>query len=174
MDTKPCRSCCEEINASATKCPYCQMFQSRWIMWLPLLAVITFLGIASIPFMQLRSNREVQFEDAQQLLRVTDVSLSFEPPAKPPAGVNVLFETHDAWLYCTIRNDSDHDWDGFEFLVEFRDANGDRLDLNNLSEHSTVRAHSELEIRLQCRLAIDPTKVAETLVTITNANHDRF
>lgn len=181
METKPCRSCCEEINANAKKCPRCQAVQSIW--WagngiIPFTIVfVLFLSFSFVPLWQLRQDREernIKFADVQQSLKVSDVRLVFDPPPKPQEGVEVLFETFDAWLYCTIHNDSEQDWSSFDLFVEFRDANGERIDINNVSEHATVRSHTQLDVRLQCRLAVDPAKVAETLVTITDASHDYY
>lgn len=171
METKRCRSCQEEINLSATKCPRCQAFQSPWTMWmfmLPgLIPLLVIVPLVVLPLSSLRGD-SVEFADVKQHLTVTDVRLKYEEPAVEK-GVTVHYFRRHAWLYCTIKNDSDYRWENLEFLVEFKNADGGRLDVDNATATITVQAHSDLEYRLACELAIDPDQVAKTSITVTDA-----
>lgn len=173
MDTKHCRSCCEEINAAATKCPHCQAFQSRWMPWLyivpGLLPLLLILPLIIFPFSRLRTDStDVEFKDVQHQLTISNARLKYEEPPNQD-GVTVHQYRRHAWLYCTIKNDSDYRWENLEFLVEFENADGERLDVDNVSAAITSQPHSDLEFRLACELAIDPNDVAKTKITVTDA-----
>ena len=136
---------------------------------IPLLIV---LPLMILPLWRLYTKTDssaVQFKDVEHLLTVTNARLKYD---KPPVreGVAVHYYRQHAWLYGTINNDSDHRWDNLEFLLEFQNADGDRLDVNNVSASITSQPHSSLEIRLACELAIDPKDVSKTKVTVTDAS----
>ncbi len=175
MSTKSCRSCCVKINVTAKKCPHCQAFQSRWIPWLftlsaalPLLIILPVI----IPLWAYSTDSdppEVQFKDVKHRLTVTEARLKYDKPSEKDNVIVVHRDERQAWVYCVLKNGTDHRWEDFEFLVEFKNANGDRLDLDNVSESVTSQPHSDLRLRLSCRLAVDPDEVSETKVTVTNA-----
>ena len=173
MDTKPCRSCREEINVVATKCPRCQAFQSRWTPWLYVLSamipLMVMLPLMLFPLWRLRSDSpDVQFKDVKHQLTVTNAMLKYEAPPVEE-GVTVHYFRRNAWVYCTIKNDSGYRWDALECLVTFENDNGERIDLNNVTASVTSQPNSELDFRIACELAVDPDEVCSTKVTVTDA-----
>ena len=171
MDTKNCLSCLEPINVAATKCPRCQSFQSRsWMWWSAIPGLIPLLVILPLLFTLNRNSRdnEVTFVPADSKLTAIDAKLKYEAP-QIEEGVRVHYIRREAWVYCTIKNESKHRWENLEFVVEFQDADGERVDLVNSSASFTTHPDQDLQCRLQCDLNVDPKDVATTIVTITDA-----
>ena len=171
MDTKNCRGCIEPINASATRCPRCQSFQSRTWMWLPaIFGLIPLLIVFPLIFRvgRLSNDEDVKFvPDASQLTAV-NATLKYEAP-EAEEGVTFHYIRREAWVYCTVKNSSKHRWENLEFVVEFKNSAGDRVDLVNSSASITSHPNTDLECRIQCDLNVDPKNVTTTKVTVTDA-----
>ena len=131
------------------------------------------MGIAVLPLLlsslwRLQEPPAVRFMDVKQQVTVNDVRLkSFEPPVA--RGTIVSHFRHHAWVYGTISNDTDYRWENPEFNVKFLNSAGEQIDIDNTSKMITIEAHSKLEIKLDCDLAIDPKEIAETKITVTSA-----
>ncbi len=170
IDTKPCRSCLEPIHASATKCPHCQAFQNRWIVIAPIILSLLFAVFAFYQIAQIRGIRgdggDVAFVDVQQQIKIADVHME----AGELNADFVRINTKECWVYLTLKNESDYAWDDFEFVVEFFDADGERLDMVNVTTYFTVEAHSDLSTRLECTLRISPSDVTDVQVTLSSAD----
>ena len=173
METRNCRSCCEAISVAATKCPHCQAFQSRWVLWffilpgvLPVLLIVPLLNVSLRRLSD--SSTNVEFALVKHQLTVTNAQLKYREP-DAAEGISYHYFQQNAWLYFTIHNESAYRWDNLEFLIEFQDANGERIDVDNASASVTTQPHSELEVRISCELAVDPKDVAKSVVTVTNA-----
>lgn len=183
METKLCRYCKEEIDATATRCKCCKWPQTYWMKVLPFLFPLIFIPLLLIPLLRTSAFKPtIEFNEVKQQFTVKNVKLKFEgPPELPPeieAEIPLEFprvsfskySSRSIWIYCTIKNDSDYSWEQLEFLAEFQDEKGKRLDLANLSERVTVQPHSELECRISCNLAIDAREVKKTIITVTDAS----
>lgn len=171
MEPKNCRSCFEPINASATKCPRCQSYQSSSWVWLPVLPAFVALLIILPQFFDfgLRSNNDdIKFAPANPQLTADDATLKYQAPAAEK-GVTTYYTRRKAWVYCTVKNSSQHRWEDLEFVVEFQNSAGDRVDLVNASAAFTSHPNTDLECRIQCDLNIDPSDIATTKVTVTDA-----
>ncbi|MCA9171911.1 MAG: hypothetical protein KDB23_29790 [Planctomycetales bacterium] len=110
----------------------------------------------------------IEFEHVKQQLIASNARLKYEDPPVEE-GARFPYFRRSAWIYCTISNRTDHRWESLQFLVEFQNAHGDQLNLDNLSASVTCQPHSNLDIRLNCELAIHPKDVAKTKVTVTDA-----
>lgn len=141
-------------------------------MFLPLLFILPSL-FYSLKIVYQTSNQtsnqtKVEFSQVQGKLTVTDAQLKYEEPVDKEEGT-VHYHRRYVWIYSTLKNDSDYRWENFEFLVEFFDTDGKRLDVINTSTNITIQPHSELELRLSCDMAIDPKDVAKTKIIVTDA-----
>jgi hypothetical protein len=72
-------------------------------------------------------------------------------------------------IYGTLQNPTEYPWEDFQFLIEYFDAEGNRIDFDNTSLSLNVPASTNLEVRLESQLAIDPKLAESVKVTVTHA-----
>src|ERR1700690_3362694 len=129
--------CHMEIPKESRKCPYCQHFQNRLVMFLfhPGFAVL----FAMIPFVALFAilttmmDREQNFENYKDQITVTTSQIFFGD-RKSEATVDVIG---------TIKNTSLIPWNDIYFHVDFFDATGKPADVGSVENYEYYLPASE-------------------------------
>ncbi len=160
--TKPCKSCKEEIDAAATKCPKCQAFQNwyRNPQVLPLLFVILFF--AYMAWSISRVGKAATFADYRGKLSVSVVE---ENPS-----------TNGKTSLVTVRleNRTDKTWKSPKVQVESLDAEGKVLSVEHVHEYNVVVAPNSSVLDTFSLRVIPAQQVAKRRATLTDIDSNRF
>ena len=108
-ETKPCRGCMKSIAARASRCPYCQSFQSRW--YIPFVVLV---GFAPLLVFWPMLNR-ADFADHKDQISVQVETTKFDDDQLTVTGA--------------ISNSSKLTWESPIFEVTVWDVNNKRLDV---------------------------------------------
>lgn len=131
---KTCQMCSMEIPADARKCPFCQQYQNRFLMvfnhpgYHSVAVSILFAGVAVMIILMLHdvvSDGE-QFQDYSDKIQTIDSEIRFGETERG-ATVSVMG---------TIRNSSGVNWEDIRFIVQFRNEEGDLIDVGQAYKYS--------------------------------------
>ncbi len=130
LEKKTCKMCCMEIPKAARKCPYCQHFQNRLILFLyhPAFAVL----LTSVPFIAMLIifasffDTGENYQTYKDQITVTESQLAFGD-IKSGATVDVIG---------TIKNTSSISWKEVQFHVDFFDGAGKRIDVGEKENYN--------------------------------------
>ena len=160
--TKPCKSCKEQIDAAATKCPKCQAFQNwyRNPQVLPLLILIPFF--AYMTWNISRFGKAATFADYRDKLSVSVVE---ENPS-----------TNGKTSLVTVRleNRTDKTWKSPKVQVESLDADGKVLSVEHVHEYNVVVAPNSSVLDTFSLRVIPAQQVAKRRATLTDIDSNRF
>jgi len=161
--TKPCKSCKEPIDASASKCPKCQAFQSwyRNPQIFAFLFIIPFLGFSY--YSSSRILHSTDYSDYADQIRVKIVATE-ESQLKP----------REIFLNVEIENSSDKAWKRPKFQVQSLDAQGKILVVENVSDYDLIiPAKGKIVSTLTLRTIPDKT-VTSRNIALTEADTGRY
>lgn len=160
--TKPCKSCKEQIDATATKCPKCQAYQ-QWYrnpQVLPLLFVLPFL--AFVLWNTTRLTNPASFADYKDKLSVSVVE---EKPSE--SGKRGL-------LTVRLENHTNKTWKRPKFQIESLDANDRVVSVEHANDYNLVVApNSDALDTLSLRI-VPAEAVAKRRVTLTDIDSSRY
>ena len=160
--TKPCKSCKEQIDATATKCPKCQAYQ-QWYrnpQVFPLFFVIPF--IAFVIWNTMRLTDRVSFADYKDKLSVSVVD---EKPSN---------DGKRGLLTVRLENHTDKTWKRPKFQIESLDANDKILSVEHVNEYNLVVApNSDALDTLSLRI-IPAEPVVKRRVRLTDIESTRY
>jgi hypothetical protein len=165
---KTCKMCCMEIPKEARKCPYCQHFQNRLVMFLyhPAFAVLC----ASIPFVVtiivLFSifDTGANYETYKDQIAITDSQLVLGD-TKSGATVDVIG---------TITNASLISWKEIHIHVDFLDAGGKRIDVGEKENYNSyLPAHGTSSFKVSFVREFPETNYVKHVVRVVTAKDAR-
>lgn len=160
--TRPCKSCKEEIEAAATKCPKCQAFQSwyRNPQLFPLLFLIPFF--AYMTWNISRHEKAATFADYRDKLSVSVVE---ENPSS---------NGRTSLLTVRLENRTDKTWRRPKVEIESLDADGKVLSVEHVNEYNVVVAPNS-SVLDTFSLRVTPAQpVAKRRATLTDIDSNRF
>lgn len=160
--TKPCKSCKEQIDQAATKCPKCQAYQ-KWYrnpQMLPLFFVLPFL--AFVIWNTSRLTNPASFADYRDKLSVTVVDES-----RPANGKAEL-------LTVRLENRTNKTWKRPKFQVESLDGHDKVLSVEHLNEYNLVVAPNSSALDTLSLRIILAEPVVKRRVTLTDIDSNRF
>lgn len=125
---KPCKMCCEEMDARARRCPHCRAWQSRWVILSHPYAVALWCALVfAVPW-------------AAHLVLLNAVTGFFDTGRDFAEYQNQLHVVHSDMVFGAtdsgpvaavvgrIRNDSDVTWSSVQIEVQFKDQQGRLVD----------------------------------------------
>ena len=134
-DTKQCPTCCEQINAKATRCPRCQSWQSKWrfdqsnIKHQLIFALVLFSLLGGLYFTVFSSILNPKnFEESKSLLTVTDTTFNY---SIKDCGASIS-------VIGTIINNSDVTWKDVYFEIQFFNKENILIDTISENEYDLV------------------------------------
>jgi len=134
----------------------------------PLFVVLPFLFRSPTVYTSARSRPN--FDPVKPQLTLVETRHEYIPRPEDPRGFHTTYEHTYVWVYGTIKNESKKAWDNLEFVFEFKDAQGNRIDLSNVTLRQTVEPHSTLEFRLRVEINKTPEIVASVEGKVTSAH----
>lgn len=162
--TKPCKSCKEQIDEAATKCPRCQAYQ-HWYrnpQWLTLVFVLPLLLFIfrDRPY----STSRPTFADYKD-----KIVASIMREDQSAAGIEKgrLFTVR-------LENRSDKIWKRPKFQIESFDGSGRIITVENLSDFNLVLMPNSSAMVTLCLRLIPSETVVSRKVTVTDLDSDRF
>jgi len=160
--TKPCKSCKEEIDGAATKCPKCQAYQ-QWFrnpQIFPLFFVLPFIGL--IFWNSHRLTNPASFADYRDKFSVGVVDE--KPVANGRTGL----------LTVRLENRTDKTWKRPKFQIESLDRDGKIVTVEHADEYNMVVAPNSSALDT-LSLRIDPAQtVVKRQVTLTDIDSSRY
>jgi hypothetical protein len=160
--TKPCKSCKEQIDQAATKCPKCQGYQ-HW--YRNPQAISLFLLLPCFAFIFWNASRltnRASFADYKDKLSVSVVD------EKPSAGGKAEL------LTVRVENRTNRTWKRPTFQIENLDENDKVLSVEHISGYNMVVAPNSSQLDT-LSLRISPAQpVAKRRVTLTDIDPDRY
>lgn len=161
--TKLCKSCKEPIEASASKCPKCQAFQSwyRSPQIFSFLFLIPLLGFSYYTTSQVFHS--TGYSDYADQIRVTIVG-SQESQMK----------SAEIFLNVEIENSSKKTWKRPKFQVQSLDGQGKVIVVENLSDYDLIIPPNGKVVSTLTLRTIPEKTVASRHVTLTEADADRY
>jgi ribosomal protein L40E len=153
-----CKSCKKELTLGATKCPYCQTYQTWYknpqhFSWLFLIPLFIFM------FWNLSIFNHKEFSEYQSDFTVTEVKIIDSDDLKAKL------------ITYNIQNNTDYMWDWISFEVVSRN-NGELLATIADTQLSwVVQPHSESLITVEVPLVPNAN---EWTLTIKNMKSDRY
>jgi hypothetical protein len=144
MTTKACKSCCEQIQLGAKRCPHCNQQQSRVINFLNM-GGGALIGVAVLAFFF------YQFHRNNQELKDYASKLSTGPFT---VHVQSTSETPYASCLAIARNDAPFGWRNLQVEARFFDASGNLIDVTHQRLNgSFIPANGEAGVRVLERAA---------------------
>jgi hypothetical protein len=160
--TKPCKSCKEQIDEAATKCPKCQAYQ-QWYRSPQLLAqaiLIPFLAFIFWNMIGLTSRATLSDYKDKLIVSVVDEN----PAASGKAQL----------LTVRLENRTNKTWKRPKFQIESLDGGGNVLSVEHVNEYNlVVPPHSSALDTLSFRI-VPAQPVAKRRVTLTDIDSNRF
>ena len=159
--TKPCKSCQEQIDVAATKCPRCQAYQGwyRNPQWLSFVFLLLFFAfIWSRPGLTGRTRF---------------------PAYKDKLSVSIVREDQSArgrehLLTVRLENRSDKTWKHPKFQVESLDGNGKVICVEHLSDYNLVVAPNSSTLDT-LSLRVEPAEpVVNRKITVTDIDSNPY
>jgi hypothetical protein len=120
---KPCKSCCAEIDETASKCRYCQTHQ-YWYKNPKVYANGVFIPLLVLMWFQLGIFFPDNYEDYKN-----DLSVKF---------VNERIQRQGGYYTYEIHNDTDVKWSRITYQLIGKDDNGDIVRVENGSDYSWI------------------------------------
>jgi hypothetical protein len=160
--TKPCKSCKEQIDPAATKCPKCQAFQ-QWYrnpQMFPLLFLIPFF--AFFVWNMSRVGNTATFADYKDKLSVT--VLDENPSTNPRTSL----------LTVRLDNRSDKTWKRPKFQIESLDADGKVISVEHRNEYDVVVGPNSFALDTLSLRIIPAQPVVKRRVTLTDIDSNRY
>jgi hypothetical protein len=160
--TKPCKSCKEQIDAAATKCPRCQAFQ-QWYrnpQFFPLILLIPFFIL--LFWNTARSDKTATFADYRDKLRVSVVDENTSPNGK------------NSLVTVRLENRSDKTWKRPKFQIESLDGNDKILSVEHVNEYNVVVAPNSSALDTFSLRITPAVPVAKRRVTLTDIDSNRY
>ena len=160
--TNPCKSCKEQIDEAATKCPKCQAYQQWYRNPQLLIQVILIPFFAFLIWNMTGLTSRATLADYKDKLIVSVVD---ENPAA--SGKQHL-------LTVRLENRSNKTWKRPKFQIESLDGDGKVLSVEHVNEFNLVVApHSSALDTLSLRI-VPGEPVAKRRVTLTDIDSNRF
>jgi hypothetical protein len=159
---KPCKSCKEQIDQAATKCPKCQAYQQwyRSPQVFPLLFLLPFF--AFMIWNTLRLTNPASFASYRDKLSVSVVDESRSANGK--AGL----------LTVRLENRTNKTWKRPKFQIESLDANGKVLSVEHLDEYNLVVAPNSSALDTLSLRIMPAEPVVKRRVTLTDIDSNRY
>jgi len=160
--TKPCKSCKEQIDQAATKCPKCQAYQ-QWYrnpQMAPLVFLLPLFGF--LIWNTSRLTNSASFSDYKDKLSVSVVDES--PPANGKARL----------LTVRLENRTDKTWKRPKFQVESLDGNDKVLSVEHAEEYNMVVAPNSSVLDTLSLRIIPAQPVVKRRVTLTDIDSNRY
>jgi hypothetical protein len=164
---KPCKSCKEQIDEAATKCPKCQAYQQCYrnpqyvsLLFLPFVIVFLFWNTSHLRHL----TDHPTFSAYQDKL---NVSIVREDPDGSSIGKKRL-------LTVKLDNRSDKTWKRPKFQVESLDAEGKVLSAEHLSEYNLVVAPNSSVLTTLSLRVVPAEAVANRKVSLTDIESNLF
>ena len=160
--TRPCKSCKEEIDAAATKCPKCQAFQSwyRNPQLFPLLFLIPFF--VYMTWNVSRHEKPATFADYRDKLSVSVVE------------ENLSSNGRTSLLTVRLENRTEKTWKSPKVQIESLDADGKVVSVEHVNEYNVVVAPNS-SVLDTFSLRVTPSQpVAKRTATLTDIDLKRF
>jgi hypothetical protein len=160
--TKPCKSCSEQIDQAATKCPKCQGYQ-QWYrnpQMFPLFFVLPFL--AFLIWNASRLTNPASLADYKDKFSVS--VLDEKPSASGKAGLVTV----------RLENRTNKTWKRPKFQIESLDGDGKVLSVEHVNEFNVVVApNSSVLDTLSLRIA-PAESISKRRVTLTDIDSNRY
>ena len=159
--TKPCKSCKEQIDEAATKCPRCQSYQ-HWYRNPRMLHLLWLLLLAFLFWNPYRRPRPITFADHKDKFSVSVVEENARADGR-------------TWLVTVrLENQSERTWRRPKFQVESLDGNEKLLCVEHASEHNVVVGPKSSALATLSLRTIPAQPVAKRRVTLTDLEANRF
>ena len=167
-DTKPCKTCAEEIRAAAKVCPHCRQGQSIFYSRSPLVAAplygllfIVIIGIL-MPDRTLMDPGE-KFSDHADEIVVRDSSFEFDDCTNCKGSLQLT-------TVGMLDNTGEHAWKTLHFEVQYYDEAGEMIDAISSKEYSMVLpAAGETAFRVKAAAAKPRDQYASHRVIVKHA-----
>ena len=159
---KPCKSCQEQIDQAATKCPKCQAYQ-QWFrnpQMVPLFFVLPF--IAFVIWNTSRLTNPASFADYRDKLSVDVVD------QKPAANGKVEL------LTVRLENRTSKTWKRPKFQIESLDGNDKVLSVEHVNEYNLVVAPNSSALDTLSLRIIPAEPLVKRRVTLTDIDSNRY
>jgi hypothetical protein len=160
--SKPCKSCKEQIDPAATKCPKCQAYQ-QWYRNPQMVSLAVMIPLFAFIFWNtsgLMSHAALADYKDKLIVSVVDES----PSANGKAEL----------LTVRVENRTNKTWKRPKFQIESLDGEGKVLSVEHVNEYNLVVApHSSALDTLSFRI-VPATPVAKRRVTLTDIDSNRF
>jgi hypothetical protein len=160
--TKPCKSCQEQIDQAATKCPKCQAYQ-QWYrnpQVFPLIFLLPFF--AFLIWNMSRLSSPASLADYKDKLSVSVVDE--KPSANAKTGL----------LTVRLENRTNKTWKRPKFQIESLDGNDKVLSVEHVNEYNMVVAPNSSTLDTLSLRIIPAEAVAKRKVTLTDIDSNRF
>jgi hypothetical protein len=160
--TKPCKSCKEQIDQAATKCPKCQAYQ-QWYrnpQMLPLVFLFPFF--AFLIWNTSRVINPASLADYKDKLSVSVVDE--KPSATGKAGL----------LTVRLENRTNKTWKRPKFQIESLDGNDKILSVEHVNEYNLVVAPNSSALDTLSLRIIPAQPVVKRRVTLTDIDSNRY
>jgi hypothetical protein len=160
--TKPCKSCQEQIDQAATKCPKCQAYQ-QWFrnpQMLPLFFLLPFF--AFLIWNTSRLTNPANLADYKDKLIVSVVD------EKPSANSKAQL------LTLRLENRTNKTWKRPKFQIESLDGNGKVLSVEHLNEYNLVVAPNSSVLDTLSLRIIPAESIVKRRVTLTDIDSNRY
>jgi hypothetical protein len=160
--TKPCKSCKEEIDAAATKCPRCQAYQ-QWYRNPQMVSLVLMLPFLAFLFWNTSQlTNSATFANYKDKLSVSVVDEN--PPANGKARL----------LTVRLENRSDRTWKRPKFQIESLDGNDKVLSVEHVNEYNLVVAPNSSALDTLSLRIVPVEPVVKRRVTLTDIDSNRF
>ncbi|MEY2479167.1 MAG: hypothetical protein QOI04_94 [Verrucomicrobiota bacterium] len=160
--TKPCKSCKEQIDQAATKCPKCQAYQ-QWYRNPQMLSLV--LLIPFMTFVFWNTSRIVSPAGFADYKDKVTVSVVDEKPST--TGKTDL-------VTIRIENRTNKTWKRPKFQIESLDGSDKVLSVEHVNEYNMVVAPNSSVLDTLSLRIIPPQPVAKWRVTLTDIDSSRF
>jgi hypothetical protein len=160
--TKSCKSCKEQIDTAATKCPKCQAYQN----WYRNPQMLSFVFL--VPFLVFILWNTSQVTHPATLADYKDKLSVSVIDEKPPANGKADLVT------VRLENRSNKTWKRPKFQIESLDGNDKVLSVEHVSEYNLVVAPNSSALDTLSLRIIPAEPVAKRRVRLTDMDSGRF
>jgi hypothetical protein len=160
--TKPCKSCKEQIDQAATKCPKCQAYQ-RWYRNPQMMSLLFLLPFLAVLFSNtFRPTNPTSFANYKDKFSVSVV------------GENPSGSGNTTLLTVRLDNRTNKTWKRPKFQVESLDGNNKVLSVEHISEYNLVVAPNSSALDTLSLRIIPAEPVMKRQVTLTDIDSNRY
>jgi hypothetical protein len=170
-NTTVCKMCYMEISPKAKKCPYCQHFQSKWLMiaYHPLFFIISMVIIVAPMGTMLETtfSEGESFSNYRSAVSVVDTKMVF--------GVSGCeHKTPTIAILGRIQNDSQVSWKDVRLEATFFDKEGRLIDVTQKEQYSFLVAAKDCgTFKLSFQLEFPKEQYDSFKVRIISAKDER-